>query len=83
MTNSNIKQQVLARASKDLAFRQALVSDPRAALMREFNIQLLDSVTIRALEDTLTTCTIVLLAREVGMLELSDTEFNAVTGLRC
>ncbi len=80
MTNININQQVLARASKDAAFRQALLSNPKAALAREFNIHFPDSVTVRALEDTSATFTLVLPPQEAGMFELSDAELEAVAG---
>ncbi len=80
MTNSNIKQQVRARAIKDAAFRQALLSNPRAVLAKEYNIHLPENVTIRVLEDTPTLHTIVLPAQEATIQELSDVELEAVAG---
>jgi hypothetical protein len=82
MTDSNIKQQVLARAIKDAAFRQALLSDAKGVLAREFNIQVDDGVTIRVVEDTPTTHTIVLPAQRVTAQDLSDAELEAVAGGR-
>jgi hypothetical protein len=80
MNYQTIQQQALARAIKDKAFRQALVSDPKAALAREFNVHFPDSVTIRVLEDTPTTHTIVLPPQEAAVQELSDAELEAVAG---
>jgi hypothetical protein len=80
ISNSPINQHVLARASKDAAFRQALLSDPKAALAREFDVQVADSVTIRVLEDTPTTFTLVLPPQETAMRELSDAELEAAAG---
>lgn len=80
MLNANINQQVLARAIKDAAFRQALLSNPKAVLAREFNIHFPESVIIRMLEDTPTAQTIVLPPQEAGVFELSDAELEAVAG---
>src|SRR5262245_9973073 len=72
MIDSNIHQHVVARAIKDAAFRQELLSNPKAALAREFNVQVPDRVTIRVLEETPTTLTLVLPPLETGAQELSD-----------
>jgi hypothetical protein len=80
MTDANINQQVLARAIKDAAFRQELLSNPKTVLAREFNVQVAESVTIRVLEDTSTTFTLVLPSQETGTLELSDTDLESVAG---
>ncbi|HEY7126724.1 MAG TPA: NHLP leader peptide family RiPP precursor [Ktedonobacterales bacterium] len=80
MTDSNIHQQVLARAIKDAAFRQELLSNPKAVLAREFNVQMAENMTIRVLEDTSTTFTLVLPPQETATLELSDMDLEAVAG---
>lgn len=80
MTDSTIKQQVLARAIKDAAFRQELLGNPRAALAREFKMNLPEAAIIRVLEDTPTTFTLVLPPQEAAVLELSDADLEAVAG---
>jgi hypothetical protein len=80
VTDSTINQQVLARAIKDTTFRQALVSNPKAVLAREFNTHYPENVTIRVLEDTSTTFTLVLPSQETMMQELSDADLEAVAG---
>ena len=80
MTDSMINQQVLARAIKDAAFRQALLSDPKAVLAKEYNIHLPENVTIRVLEETSSTLTLVLPPQETMTQELSDADLEAVAG---
>lgn len=80
MTDANIHQQVLARAIKDASFRQAFVSNPKETLAKEYNVHFDESVTIRVLEDTSSTHTIVLPAQEAAVQELSDTDLEAVAG---
>jgi c-di-GMP-related signal transduction protein len=82
MINSTIHQQVLARAIKDAAFRQAFVNNPKETLAKEYNVHFPDSVAIRVLEDTSTTFTLVLPSQETAMQELSDAELEAVAGAR-
>ena len=80
MTTQNLREQVLARAIKDASFRQAFVSNPKEVLAREFNMHFSDSVTIRVVEDTPTTHTIVLPAKEASVQELSDTDLEMAAG---
>jgi hypothetical protein len=80
MIDSTVLQQVLARASKDVAFRQELLSHPKATLAKEGHVQFPESVTIRMLEDTPTLHTIVLPAEVAAVQELSDAELEAVAG---
>ena len=82
MTNSVTKEQVVARAIKDVEFRQALLSNPKAALEKAYNIHLPNILTIRVLEDTPTTLTIVLPPKEIQVQELSDSELEAIAGGR-
>jgi len=78
--DSTIKQQVQARAIKDAAFRQALISDPKAVLAREYQVQMAESVTLRVVEDTSTLHTLVLPPLEIAMQELTDADLEVVAG---
>ncbi len=80
MTDSTINQQVLARAIKDTTFRTALVSDPKGALAKEYNVRFPEAMTIQVLEETATTFTLVLPPQETTTQELSDADLEAVAG---
>ena len=80
MTQGTVQEQVIARAMKDPAVRQALLSNPRAVLTREYNVLLAEEVTLRVLEEPPHTFTLVLPAREEAMQELTDAELEAISG---
>jgi len=80
MIDQTIQQQVLARAIKDAAFRQELLSNPKAVLAREYHVQMADTVTMRVLEEKPTTFTLVLPPLETAMQELTDADLEAVAG---
>ena len=60
-----IQEQVLERAAKDERFRQELLTNPRAVLAREYNLHVPETTSIRVIEDTAETLTIVLPNRDV------------------
>jgi hypothetical protein len=76
MIDQTLSQRVQARAIKDASFRQALVSAPRHVLTREFNLALNEAVTIRVVEDTPNTLTLVLSPQEVSFQELTDADLE-------
>lgn len=78
---SLFRAQVQDRAIKDRAFRQALISDPKAALGQEFGVTVPDNVILRVVEDTPTSWHLVLppAVAAVGA-ELSEDELEAVAG---
>ncbi len=80
MTQGTLQEQVNARALKDASFRQALLSDPRAVLAREYNVHLSESVAVRVLEEAPNTLTLVVPAREEAITELTDATLQAVNG---
>ncbi len=77
-----IQEQIIARATKDEAFRQELLSNPRAAIERALGISVPPGVTIAVHQDTPTTLHLVLPVRAPGEggEELSDAELEQVTG---
>ena len=83
MNDQTLHDQVIERAMKDQAFRQALLSNPRAALARTFNVQLAEQVTIRVIEEAPNTLTLVLPAALLAMQDLSDADLQAATGGMC
>lgn len=80
MTRGTIQEQIMIRAIKDSAFRQELLSNPRAVLARDYQIQIPESVSIRVIEDTEETFTLALPPSQVSLQELSDAELGAVAG---
>jgi hypothetical protein len=80
MTQETMQAQVMARAMKDLRFRQELLNDPRAVLAREYQLHLPDQMVVQVLEETPNTYTLVLSAREPVMMELTEAELQAVSG---
>jgi hypothetical protein len=80
MTQGSIQEQVIARALKDLAFRQEFLSNPRPVLAREYNIHLPEQVAVRVLEEAPNTLTLVLPAQEEAAPELTDADLQGVSG---
>jgi hypothetical protein len=80
MSEEIVQARVIARAMKDPAFRQALLSNPRAVLAREYDLHLPEHVTVRVLEEPPDTFTFVLPAAEEALLELTDADLEGVSG---
>ena len=80
MNDQTLHDQIMERAMKDPTFRQAMLTDPRAALARAFNVQLAEQVTIRVIEEAPNTLTIVLPAALPAVQELSDADLQAAAG---
>ena len=70
-------KEVLTRSTTDAAFRQQLVTDPRAALSAHFGKEIPESFKIRFV-DAKGTPTVVL--PEVSTGELSEADLEAVAG---
>ncbi len=93
---SEVQKKIIAKAWEDEAFKQELLSNPKAVLQRELNINLPDSISVNILEETADTSYLVLpqkpsdqLAADIGDIEvtevgaegeLSDEELEAVAG---
>lgn len=75
-----VREHMLERAVKDERFRQEVLTNPRAVLAREYNVHVSETVSIRVIEDTANTLTIVLPPRQEAIQELSDAELEAVAG---
>ena len=80
MPDLTVHEQVIARATKDEAFRQRLAADPRAVLAGEYNVHIPESVRVRVIEDSADTVSIVLPAAENAVQDLSDEELEAAAG---
>ncbi len=76
----SVQEQVLERAIKDERFRQEVLNNPRAVLARDYNVHIPETVSIRVIEDTTETLTIVLPPRQEAVQDLSDAELEGVSG---
>jgi hypothetical protein len=79
---NTVREQIIAKAMKDEAFRQQLLSNPKVTLERELGIGLPADVNVEVHEDTATTLHLVLpmKAQESPMHELSDSDLEAAVG---
>ncbi|HYB00551.1 MAG TPA: NHLP leader peptide family RiPP precursor [Ktedonobacteraceae bacterium] len=73
---------IIEKASKDEAFREQLLNNPKAALERALGITFPREVTIQVHENTPTTLHLVLPvhSKEGNPRDLSDAELERVTG---
>ena len=77
-----MQEQLIAKGMKDEAFRQEVLSNPKAAIERTLGISVPAGVTIAVHQDTPTTLHLVL-PRQVPSaagVELSDAELEQATG---
>jgi hypothetical protein len=75
------RQEIMARAAEDSAFRAQLKSDPKGTLERELGGTLPGDVKINVLEETPTQVYLVL--PTVGSKELTSDELAGVAGGGC
>ena len=71
-------QKIVAKASKDKAFRAALLSNPNAAIEKELGIKLPQGVKIKVVEDSASQVHLVLPPASDGAL--SDAQLKNVAG---
>lgn len=69
-------QQLVARAMKDEAWRQALLTNPNPLIEEVVGIRVPRGVTVVVHEDTATTINVVLPPRQLPAVEVSDEEIR-------
>ena len=74
-----LNKQVIARASTDAAYREMLLSDPRAAMEQAFGQQLPATLQVKVIEQEPNTLYLVLPRAGAGN-ELSEDALDAVVG---
>jgi hypothetical protein len=79
---AEFERRLVQRSLEDEDFRQTLLEDPRAAVERELETQLPESIEVRVVEESADTIYLVLpSASPLGQgEELSDQELEAVAG---
>ncbi len=76
-TQSQIQEQILAKAEEDEQFRAQLLDDPRAAIKDATGLSVPDGINIRVLEDNATDYHLVL---PPAGRNLSDQEIGGLAG---
>jgi hypothetical protein len=82
VTAEHLKFVAAQKAAEDDAFRAELLSNPRAAIEKLFNVELPAQITLKAIEEPADTYTVVVPAKVAAGKdgELSDSDLEAVAG---
>jgi hypothetical protein len=81
-TRRDMELQLIEKAWKDAAFRQALLTDPRGAVERELGAKLPAGLQVKVVPETPDTCYLVLPANpdRAPAGQLTDQQLEAVAG---
>jgi hypothetical protein len=81
-SRNELEAKIIAKAWQDEAFKQELLSNPKAVFSQELGQSISDEVEIRILEENLTTLYLVLPMKPVvaNDEELSEEQLEAVAG---
>ncbi len=80
-TRRDIEAQIIAKAWKDEAYKQKLLSNPKAVLEQEFNIQFPAEIKVEVKEENRTSLYFILPIRpEIAGQEISDKQLAAIAG---
>lgn len=77
MSRQEIEAHLISKATSDQAFRQELISDPRAALEKEIGLKVPADFKLQVIEETSNSLSLVL---PPAQGELSDMELEGVAG---
>ena len=80
-TRRDIEACIIAKAWKDDAYKQELLTHPKAVIEREFEIQLPAEVNVQVIEENTTSfCFVLPMRPEVPGQELDESELEALAG---
>lgn len=85
ITPQEFEADLVAKAWKDKAFKQELLSNPKATIAKEFGIPIPDNIEVRVLEENPNTLYIVLPVEPADLEsegEVSDEALEAIAGGR-
>jgi hypothetical protein len=82
MNREKLETQLITKAWSDPAFKQQLLSDPRATIAKELGMPIPDKIKVQVLEEKADTFYLVIPVPSVAGTEgeLSDLELEAVAG---
>ncbi|MCW5315517.1 NHLP leader peptide family natural product precursor [Nostoc sp. KVJ3] len=80
-TRQDIEARIIAKAWKDEAYKQELLTNPKAAIEREFGVEFPADVKVQVLEENSTSLHFVLPMSPVAIAqELSEEQLEAIAG---
>jgi hypothetical protein len=80
-TRQDIEARIIAKAWKDEAYKQELLTNPKAAIEREFGVEFPADVNVQVLEENSTSLHFVLPMSPVAIAkELSEEQLEAIAG---
>ncbi|ACC81662.1 NHLP leader peptide family RiPP precursor [Nostoc punctiforme] len=80
-TRQDIEARIIAKAWKDEAYKQELVTNPKAVIEREFGVEFPADVNVQVLEENPTSLHFVLPISPVAIAqELSEEQLEAIAG---
>ena len=80
-TRKDIEARIIAKAWKDEAYKQKLISNPKAVFEQEFNIQFPAEIKVEVKEENPTSLYFVLPIRpEIAGQQISDEQLAAISG---
>ena len=80
-TRKDIEAHIIAKAWKDEAYKQKLLSNSKGVIEQEFNVQLPKEVNVQVMEENPTSLYFVLPARpEILGQEISDEQLAVIAG---
>ncbi|MEH1770602.1 MAG: NHLP leader peptide family RiPP precursor [Nostoc sp.] len=80
-TRQDIEARIIAKAWKDEAYKQELLTNPKAVIAREFGVEFPADVKVQVLEENPTSLHFVLPMSPVAIAqELSEEELEAIAG---
>ncbi|MDZ8105942.1 MAG: NHLP leader peptide family RiPP precursor [Nostoc sp. DedQUE12a] len=80
-TRQDIEARIIARAWKDEAYKQELLTNPKATIEREFGVEFPADVNVQVLEENPTSLHFVLPMSPVAIAqELSEEQLEAIAG---
>lgn len=80
MNRNELQNEVIKKAMKDEAFRTEIMKNPKAAIMKELNMTIPESMNIKIIEEDPDTVAIVV---PKITSELSESELENVSGGGC
>ncbi len=83
LTRKDAEARIIAKAWKDKAYKQELLTNPKGVIEREFGIKIPEEVSIQITEETSTSLYMVLpMLHELEEAELSEEELLVLAGGR-